>query len=165
MWVHPGVLDAAVAHKILGRALEREFSLHDILKRPEVSYTDLAQFAKFGTAVSEDERTTEQVAIQIKYAGYIKRQELEVGKHAYLDEIRIPQHVDYSKISGLSAEVVQKLNKLRPENIGQASRVSGITPAAISLLLVYHKKGFPVTAQPTSMLTVSPTQKSQSSCT
>ncbi len=66
-----------------------------------------------------------------------------MGKHAYLDDIRIPKNIDYTQISGLSAEIVQKLNKLRPENLGQASRVSGITPAAISLLLVFHKKGFP----------------------
>lgn len=143
LWIHPGALDSEAAQQILGKELDREHSLHDILKRPEVSYTHLSAFAKFGEAVSDDERTNEQVEIQIKYAGYIKRQQEEVGKHAYLDDIRIPKNIDYTQISGLSAEIVQKLNKLRPENLGQASRVSGITPAAISLLLVFHKKGFP----------------------
>lgn len=143
VWIHPGVLDSSAALQVLGKELEREHSLHDVLKRPEVSYTDLSAFAKFGQAISDDERTNEQVEIQIKYAGYIKRQQEEVGKHAYLDDIRIPKNIDYTQISGLSAEIVQKLNKLRPENLGQASRVSGITPAAISLLLVFHKKGFP----------------------
>ncbi|MDQ5920365.1 MAG: tRNA uridine 5-carboxymethylaminomethyl modification enzyme, partial [Pseudomonadota bacterium] len=129
---------------VLGKDLEREYSLYDILKRPEVHYTDLIKFNKFNNLISDDERICEQVEIQIKYSGYIKRQNEEVGRHAHLDDIKISINVDYAQISGLSAEVVQKLNHFRPETIGQASRISGITPAAISLLLVYHKKGFPI---------------------
>jgi tRNA uridine 5-carboxymethylaminomethyl modification enzyme len=144
VYVHPGVPDANVAQELLGKPLEREYSLHDILKRPEISYTDLNRFSRFGDVVVDDERIGEQIEIQIKYEGYIKRQQVEVGKHAYLDDIKIIPNVDYSKISGLSAEVVQKLTSFKPETLGQASRISGITPAAVSLLLVYHKKGFPL---------------------
>ncbi|MCE3267896.1 MAG: tRNA uridine-5-carboxymethylaminomethyl(34) synthesis enzyme MnmG [Burkholderiales bacterium] len=106
---------------------------------------DLAGLKKFGNElVLEDERTIQQIEIQIKYAGYIARQAEEVGKHAYLDDMKLPGNIDFGQISGLSAEVVQKLNKFTPETLGQASRISGITPAAISLLLVYYKKGFPL---------------------
>jgi tRNA uridine 5-carboxymethylaminomethyl modification enzyme len=125
--------------------LEREYSLHDLLKRPEIKYSDLVSLPKFRhELILDDPRTIEQIEIQIKYAGYIVRQTIEVGKHAYLDELKLPINIDYAQISGLSAEVVQKLKKLIPETLGQASRISGITPAAISLLLVYHKKGFPL---------------------
>jgi tRNA uridine 5-carboxymethylaminomethyl modification enzyme len=144
VFIHPGSIDAKPAEELLGKPLEREYSLHDILKRPEISYTDLAAFSHFGEIVTNDERVGEQIAIQIKYDGYIKRQQLEVGKHAYLDDIKIIPNVDYAKISGLSKEVVQKLNTFKPETLGQASRISGITPAAVSLLLVFHKKGFPL---------------------
>lgn len=144
IWIRPGVLDQDAATAILGKELEREYSLHDILKRPEVHYTDLDKFNKFSALASDDERIGEQVEIQIKYSGYIKRQLEEVGRHAYLDDLKIGYNVDYTQISGLSAEVMQKLIKFKPETIGQASRISGITPAAVSLLLVYHKKGFPI---------------------
>lgn len=144
IWIHPGVSDQDAVATVLGKDLEREYSLYDILKRPEVHYTDLIKFNKFNNLISDDERICEQVEIQIKYSGYIKRQNEEVGRHAHLDDIKISINVDYAQISGLSAEVVQKLNHFRPETIGQASRISGITPAAISLLLVYHKKGFPI---------------------
>lgn len=144
IWIHPGVSDQDAVATVLGKDLEREYSLYDILKRPEVHYTDLIKFNKFNNLISDDERICEQVEIQIKYSGYIKRQNEEVGRHAHLDDIKISINVDYAQISGLSAEVVQKLNRFRPETIGQASRISGITPAAISLLLVYHKKGFPI---------------------
>lgn len=147
IWVHPGSDDKDAAVKFLGKELEREYSLHDILKRPEISYIDLINFSKFGDIVTTDERICEQIEVQVKYAGYIKRQLLEVGKHAYLDDVKLIPNVDYSKISGLSAEVVQKLSRMKPENLGQASRISGITPAAVSLLLVYHKKGFPLLDQ------------------
>ena len=144
VFIHPSSVDATPAEELLGKPLEREYSLHDILKRPEISYTDLATFSSFGEIVTNDERVGEQIAIQIKYDGYIKRQQLEVGKHAYLDDIKIIPNVDYAKISGLSKEVVQKLTTFKPETLGQASRISGITPAAVSLLLVFHKKGFPL---------------------
>ena len=143
IWIHPSNVSKDLAVEVLGRELEREYSLADILKRPEIKYTDLAKFTQLGDLVSQDKRICEQVEIQIKYAGYIARQQDEVGKQAYLDEIKLSFDIDYSKISGLSAEVIQKLTKQQPETIGQASRISGVTPAAVSLLVVYHKKGFP----------------------
>jgi tRNA uridine 5-carboxymethylaminomethyl modification enzyme len=144
VWIQPTGIDGKVAETICGKMLEREYSLHDLLKRPEISYTDLTKLTKFGNIVLQDEIVVAQIEIQIKYAGYVARQEEEVGKQAYLDDVKIPKNVDYSQISGLSAEVIQKLNKHKPETLGQASRISGITPAAISLLLVFHKKGFPL---------------------
>ena len=144
IWIQPTGEDSKTAEEICGKQLEREYSLHDLLKRPEISYTDLTRLTKFGNVVLQDESAIIQVEIQIKYAGYVARQEDEVGKQAYLDDIKIPKNVDYSQISGLSAEVIQKLDKFKPETLGQASRISGITPAAISLLLVFHKKGFPL---------------------
>lgn len=142
IWVHPESADAATK-QLLGGQLEREYSLHDLLKRPEIKYSDLAALPKFSDKlVLADERIYNQVEIQIKYAGYIARQIDEVGKSAYLDEIKLPKNIDYQQISGLSNEIVQKLGSLQPETLGQAARVSGVTPAAISLLLVYHKRGF-----------------------
>ncbi|MCC2625295.1 MAG: tRNA uridine-5-carboxymethylaminomethyl(34) synthesis enzyme MnmG [Burkholderiales bacterium] len=143
VFVHPGIMDDEIKG-LLGGEIEREYSLHDLLKRPEIGYTDLAKLTKFSDKlILQDERVFSQVEVQIKYAGYISRQTEEVGKYAYLDDIKLPSNIDYGQISGLSAEVVQKLDKFKPETLAQASRVSGITPAAISLLLVYHKKGFP----------------------
>ena len=143
IFIHPANINGTPAQELFSAPLEREHSLHDMLKRPEFDYAALAQLPGFEQAVSDDERICEQVATQIKYAGYIARQQEEVGKQAYLDDIRLPEDVDYSQISGLSVEVVQKLIKLTPENLGQASRLSGMTPAAISLLQIYAKKGFP----------------------
>lgn len=165
IWVNRNVIAKQVSEEILGQELEHEYSLHDLLKRPEITYQNLIELAKSSSNVESlntkdessrlsklnkfletailEERTAEQVTIQIKYAGYISRQEAEIGKLAYLDEINIPENVDYTKISGLSNEVVQKLIKFKPTNLGQASRISGITPAAISLLVVFNKKGFP----------------------
>lgn len=143
IFVHPKNINGTPAEKLFPAPLEREYSLHDVLKRPEFEYQTLVQLPGFDNVVNDDERICEQVSIQIKYAGYIARQQDEVGKAAYLDDIRLPDDIDYAQISGLSTEVVQKLSKLMPENIGQASRVSGVTPAALSLLQVYAKKGFP----------------------
>lgn len=143
VWVHPGVVDVHAVESAIGTKLEREYSFYDLLKRPEVNYEMLSNFAKFGDNAVSDERVVEEIEIQIKYEGYIVRQNEEVGKQAYLDDINLPANTNYDAISGLSAEVVQKLKKQQPETLGQASRISGITPAAVSLLLVYHKKGFP----------------------
>lgn len=143
VFIHPANINGTPAEQVVGGAIEREYSLHDMLKRPEFDYQKIQQLPNFGEVVSDDERICEQVAIQIKYAGYIARQQEEVGKQAYLDDIKLPDNVDYSQISGLSTEVIQKLVKFAPENLGQASRISGITPAAISLLQIHAKKGFP----------------------
>ena len=144
IWVNQKVVDKQLAIDIFGAELSHEYSLYDLLKRPDIGYADIQRLPQFGESQAMDERVVEQIEIQIKYAGYIARQVEEVDKHAYLEHIRLPQNIDYSKISGLSGEVVQKLTKFAPENLGQASRISGITPAAISLLLVYSKKGFPL---------------------
>lgn len=143
VFIHPGNINGTEYEAMIGNAIEREYSLHDMLKRPEFDYERIKELPNFGEAISDDERVCEQVAIQIKYAGYIARQQDEVGKNAYLDDIKLPTNIDFAQISGLSVEVVQKLIKFAPENLGQASRISGITPAAVSLLQVYAKKGFP----------------------
>lgn len=143
IFVYPENINATPAEALFGRPLEREYSLHDVLKRPEFKYADLKQLPNFGEALTDDAIAQEQVEIQIKYAGYIARQQDEVGKQAFLDDIRLPSNIDYRQISGLSAEVIQKLTKFAPETLGQAARISGITPAAVSLLHIYSKKGFP----------------------
>lgn len=116
--------------------LEREYNLMDLLRRPEVHYRDLTQLEN-ADAVMLDDSVAEQVEIQAKYAGYISRQEKEIERQKYYENTEIAAHFDYQKITSLSAEVRQKLEKIRPKTIGQASRISGMTPAAISLLLVY----------------------------
>ncbi len=143
IFVYPENINSTPAEALFGRPLEREYSLHDVLKRPEFKYNDLGQLPNFGESLTDDAVAQEQVEIQIKYAGYIARQQDEVGKQAFLDDIRLPHNIDYRQISGLSAEVIQKLTKFAPETLGQAARISGITPAAVSLLHIYSKKGFP----------------------
>jgi tRNA uridine 5-carboxymethylaminomethyl modification enzyme len=137
-WVNPKVLDAARATALLGAPIEREYSLADLVKRPDVRYASVVE-ATGGVPVA-DPAVAEQVEIQLKYAGYIARQQLEVQRHEHQEHQPIPADLDYAAVAGLSAEARQKLAQHRPETIGQASRVQGITPAAISLLLVYLKR-------------------------
>ena len=145
-WVNPRILPAEVAEPLLGKAIEREYSLADLLKRPNVSYealmatrnTDGSLLA--GPGVMEDEVLAEQVEIQVKYAGYIDRQQVEVQKQLAHEQQAIPADVDYDAVTSLSFEVRQKLKAHRPETIGQAARISGVTPAAISLLLIHLKR-------------------------
>jgi tRNA uridine 5-carboxymethylaminomethyl modification enzyme len=111
-------------------------SLYDMLRRPELNYASLV------TEPVEDAVVAEQVEIQAKYEGYIERQREEVERRAAMESSALPPTLDYRQVKGLSAEVQQKLNRHRPETIGQASRISGVTPAAISLLLVHLKRGF-----------------------
>lgn len=144
IWIHPKSVNLDIAREVLGKEPEREYNLHDILKRPNIKYNDLSKLSDFTPIYSDDYRIMEQVEIEIKYEGYVRRQQEEVGRLSYLDDIKIPDRIDYSQISGLSREIVQKLNSHKPENLGQASRISGVTPAAISLLVVFHKKGFPL---------------------
>jgi len=124
---------------LLKSPVSRDASLEDILRRPETRYEDIMAIEAFGPAL-KDEQASEQVEIQIKYAGYIDRQLEEIAKKKRHEDTVIPSAFDFSQISGLSNEVVAKLSDARPETIGKASRISGITPAAISLLLVYLKK-------------------------
>lgn len=131
-FVHPGTPEAERLAANTGTTLEREYNAMDLLKRPEISYADL--FAVTDPAVAE------QVEIQAKYAGYIERQEEEIARTQRSEDVKIPLDFNYKKISGLSNEIVEKLTKAKPQTIGQASRISGVTPAAISLLLIYLKK-------------------------
>jgi tRNA uridine 5-carboxymethylaminomethyl modification enzyme len=141
-WVNPrGVADAEAA-RVLGKAFERERSLSDLLRRPEVSYMSLMTLTGAGSAV-EDPQVAAQVEIQTKYQGYIERQRDEVARREQLDALPLPADLDFEAIRGLSAEVRQTLATHRPETLGQASRISGMTPAAISLLLVHLKRGVP----------------------
>ncbi|WP_283151386.1 tRNA uridine-5-carboxymethylaminomethyl(34) synthesis enzyme MnmG [Silvimonas soli] len=143
-WVNPRILDAAESERVLGKAIEREYTLVDLLRRPEVTYASLltltAAQPKEGEAPVTDPLVAEQVEIQVKYQGYIERQQYEVAKRDTLDDFRLPEGLDYTQVVGLSIEAQQKLNKHRPETLGQAGRISGITPAAVALLLVHLKK-------------------------
>ncbi|MFN4266920.1 MAG: tRNA uridine-5-carboxymethylaminomethyl(34) synthesis enzyme MnmG [Aquabacterium sp.] len=174
-WVRPATLPAADAERLVGKALEREYCLADLLRRPGVSYDTLSEvatvaaenqaklWAEAGKTASTEgvvsretvSRTSlrselgetladaviEQVEISVKYAGYISKQNDEVERAAYYENLKLPTELDYMQVSALSFEARQKLSKHRPETLGQASRISGITPAAISLLLIHLKKG------------------------
>ncbi|GAA0860253.1 tRNA uridine-5-carboxymethylaminomethyl(34) synthesis enzyme MnmG [Aliiglaciecola litoralis] len=138
-WVHPKHAAAEKLNPLLKNPLSREHSLEDIIRRPEMTYLKLTSIDGFGPAI-ENAQAAEQVEIQIKYAGYIERQKDEIAKSLRHENTLLPMDFDYSTISGLSNEVVAKLTETRPETIGKATRISGITPAAISLLLVHLKK-------------------------
>ncbi|KQY85637.1 tRNA uridine-5-carboxymethylaminomethyl(34) synthesis enzyme MnmG [Pelomonas sp. Root1444] len=154
-WVHPGILPAADAERLVGKALEREYNLADLLRRPGVVFDTVAEVAAIArpeAAVSREtlvtelgrelaDLVTEQVEISTKYAGYINKQADDVARAAHFEHLKLPDDLDYGLVHALSFEARQKLNKHRPETLGQASRISGITPAAISLLLVHLKKG------------------------
>lgn len=141
VWVNPRNLPVEDAQRVLGKPMEREYSLHDLLRRPDVSYTSLMSLTGAGVGVA-DEKVAEQVEIQAKYHGYIERQREEVGNSQQYETLGLPGDLDYREVRGLSKEVQQKLNQHKPETVGQAGRISGITPAAISLLLVHLKRGF-----------------------
>jgi tRNA uridine 5-carboxymethylaminomethyl modification enzyme len=138
-WINPRVLPQADALRVLGKPLERDQTLADLLKRPDVSYGALMTLPDAGEPVG-DPAVAEQVEIQAKYAGYIARQRDEVARSEAYEATRLPPDLDYRLVRGLSFEVQQKLAQQRPETIGQASRISGVTPAAISLLLVHLKR-------------------------
>jgi len=154
-WVHPGILPAADAERLVGKALEREYSLADLLRRPGVGFDTIAEVAAIAKPEAGVSRETlvaelgqeladlvaEQVEISTKYAGYINKQVDDVARAAHFEHLKLPEDLDYGLVHALSFEARQKLNVHRPETLGQASRISGITPAAISLLLVHLKKG------------------------
>ncbi|BEV18130.1 tRNA uridine-5-carboxymethylaminomethyl(34) synthesis enzyme MnmG [Herbaspirillum sp. DW155] len=145
-WVNPRILAAAEAERVLGKAIEREYNLLDLLRRPNVTYDSLMGLTGTeGQALAgpgiEDGPVREQVEIQVKYAGYIARQANEISRQDHNENLKLPADIDYMDVKALSIEVRQKLNKHRPETLGQASRISGVTPAALSLLLVHLKKG------------------------
>ncbi|WP_373974010.1 tRNA uridine-5-carboxymethylaminomethyl(34) synthesis enzyme MnmG [Chitinibacter sp. SCUT-21] len=138
-WVNPRILAAAEAERVLGKAIEREYTLADLLRRPEVTYQSLMSLEVAGPGVS-DEKVAEQIEIQVKYQGYIERQQGEVAKRDTLEDVELPEGFDFTQVPGLSKEIQQKLSTQRPQTLGIASRISGVTPAAIALLVVYIKK-------------------------
>ncbi|TAN65755.1 MAG: tRNA uridine-5-carboxymethylaminomethyl(34) synthesis enzyme MnmG [Methylobacter sp.] len=137
-WVRTETEQASQVEQYWGKPLMREVNLMDLLRRPEVDVKQLLSF--IDDAGDVDPQVAEQVEIQAKYAGYIDRQQGEIDKALRYDHLRLPEVIDYNGVPGLSNEVSEKLKKQRPETLGQASRIPGITPAAISLLLVYLKK-------------------------
>jgi tRNA uridine 5-carboxymethylaminomethyl modification enzyme len=138
-WVYPSHDSTEALNVLLKNPVTKENSLEDLIRRPEMTYKTLMQIEAFGPKI-QNEQAAEQVEIQIKYAGYIERQKDEIAKTLRNENTLIPIDFDFSKISGLSNEVVAKLTSTRPETIGKAGRISGITPAAVSLLLVFLKK-------------------------
>ncbi len=139
-WVRPGNEQASKkAQEIIGVPLSREYRAIELLRRPTVTYNGLMEIPELGPGVG-DEKVAEQVEIQAKYAGYIDRQHLEIERHRRHEETPLPGGLDYNEVRGLSAEVQQKLSEVRPTTVGQAARIPGVTPAAVSLLLVHIKK-------------------------
>ena len=138
-WVTPSAEAAAEVNAHLTAPLSREASGEDLLRRPEMTYEKLTTLTPFAPALT-DEQAAEQVEIQVKYEGYIARQQDEIEKQLRNENTLLPATLDYRQVSGLSNEVIAKLNDHKPASIGQASRISGVTPAAISILLVWLKK-------------------------
>ncbi|URJ91383.1 tRNA uridine-5-carboxymethylaminomethyl(34) synthesis enzyme MnmG [Pasteurella multocida] len=139
IWLHPRSEYLDEANKVLGSPLVREASGEDLLRRPEMNYQILTSLTPFQPAM-DDQEAVEQVEIAIKYQGYIEHQQEEIARQKRHESTAIPAHFDYTVVSGLSNEVRAKLEQHRPVSIGQASRISGVTPAAISILLVSLKK-------------------------
>ncbi len=137
-WVNPRMLSASDAEAALGQQIEREYSLYELLRRPGVDYEALMRLDNAGLA---DITVARQVEIQAKYHGYIERQEAEIARQKQYEALCLPRDLDYRAVKGLSAEVQQILNRHKPETVGQAARLSGVTPAAVSLLLVHQKRG------------------------
>ena len=133
------MLPEADAVRVLGKPMEREYRLLDLLRRPDVSYQSLMTLPGSGEGAI-DPSVIEQTEIQAKYQGYIDRQKDEIARALGNEELPLPQEFDYCDVRGLSIEAQQKLNQHRPETLGQASRVQGVTPAAISLLTVHLKR-------------------------
>jgi tRNA uridine 5-carboxymethylaminomethyl modification enzyme len=137
--VRPESADARALQRVLGAPLAREYRAMELLRRPEVSYRELMILPGVGPGVADD-AVAEQIEIQARYHGYIERQHAEVAKNIAHQEMPLPDDLDYSQVRGLSAEVCEKLSSRRPATVGHASRIDGVTPAAVSLLLVHLKK-------------------------
>lgn len=144
-WINPRMVSQEEAVRVLSKGIDREYNLYDLLKRPDVHYSQLMTLQnEEGAKVLQDALTdnalVEQLEIEVKYSGYVDRQKAEVSRSVNQESVRLPNDIDYTGVNGLSKEVQQKLNLAKPETIGQASRIQGITPAAISLLMVHLKK-------------------------
>jgi tRNA uridine 5-carboxymethylaminomethyl modification enzyme len=140
LWITPKALPETEANRVLGQPIAREYSYAALLRRPNVSYRSLMTLPNAGNGV-EDDQVAQQVETQAKYQGYIDRQKDEVERRVEQEDLKLPAELDYRAVRGLSKEVQQKLERQLPETLGQAARISGITPAAISLLLVHLKRG------------------------
>jgi tRNA uridine 5-carboxymethylaminomethyl modification enzyme len=147
-WINPRLIAAAEAERILGKGIEKEYTLADLLRRPEVTYdslmslrtTDGIAIAQGAAAIKQPFEVAEQVEISIKYEGYISRQQVEINKQSNNEGTKLPKDIDYKQVRGLSIEVQQKLNAQQPETMGQAGRISGVTPASLSLILVHLRR-------------------------
>lgn len=139
-WARPEAIPAAEQERVLGKALEREQRYFELLRRPQTAYAALMSLPGAPAAPETDPQVIEQIEIAAKYQGYIDRQQDEVARQAQAEATRLPADLDYAQVRGLSKEVQQKLGQHKPETIGQASRIQGVTPAAISLLLVWLKR-------------------------
>lgn len=141
-WYTPQKLAEEEQLRVFGQKLSREANLHDLLRRPNLDYAALMTLPDAQPETALADSVVEQVEIQVKYQGYIDRQNEEIDSRRDIETLKLPEDIDYSKVKGLSAEVQQKLNQHKPETVGQASRISGVTPAAIALLMVHLKRGF-----------------------
>ena len=142
MWYTPQKLAEEEQLRVFGQKLSREANLHDLLRRPNLDYAALMTLPDAQPETVLADSVVEQVEIQVKYQGYIDRQNEEIDSRRDIETLKLPDDIDYSKVKGLSAEVQQKLNQHKPETVGQASRISGVTPAAVALLMVHLKRGF-----------------------
>lgn len=136
-WVRPGTEQGDAIAEKFGTPLTHEYNLLNLLSRPEIDYVGLVEVTGGG---AEDPQVAEQVEIKTKYAGYIDRQQDEIARLRASEDTKLPVDIDYTGISGLSKEIQSKLGITRPETLGQASRIPGVTPAAISLLMIHLKK-------------------------
>ena len=141
-WYTPQKLAEEEQLRVFGQKLSREANLHDLLRRPNLDYAALMTLEGARSSENLSAEVIEQVEIQVKYQGYIDRQNEEIDSRRDIETLKLPDDIDYSKVKGLSAEVQQKLNQHKPETVGQASRISGVTPAAVALLMVHLKRGF-----------------------
>lgn len=141
-WYTPQKLAEDEQIRVFGQKLSREANLHDLLRRPNLDYAALMTLEGAMPSENLSAEVIEQVEIQVKYQGYIDRQNEEIDSRRDIETLKLPDGIDYGKVKGLSAEVQQKLNQHKPETVGQASRISGVTPAAVALLMVHLKRGF-----------------------
>ena len=141
-WYTPQKLAEEEQLRVFGQKLSREANLHDLLRRPNLDYAALMTLPDAQPETALADSVVEQVEIQVKYQGYIDRQNEEIDSRRDIETLKLPDDIDYAKVKGLSAEVQQKLNQHKPETVGQASRISGVTPAAVALLMVHLKRGF-----------------------
>ena len=139
LWVGPSSRCADALAGVLGGPLTRDCSVFDLLKRPETSYRTLVEVDELGPGV-DDEAVAQQLEVQARYDGYIQRQQDEIARTLEHEDKELPDDLDYAAVRGLSTEAREKLESYRPASVGQAARVAGVTPAAISLLLVHLKK-------------------------